>query len=53
MLSVSKQEIPLQNGDTARYVKVTGFKDAKECEIINQKIQQIIKEWNSPQRVFG
>lgn len=53
MLSVSKQEIPLQNGELVRYVKVTGFKDSKECDTIYKKIQEMINEWNTPPRVFG
>lgn len=36
-----------------RYVGIQGFKDEEEQRIVFEKVQLLIKEWQSKRKVFG
>jgi hypothetical protein len=44
---------PTTNKIYERYVKLTGFKDDIDQDIIFKKIELLLKEYNSKRTVFG
>lgn len=52
MIRVSKKIVPLNSGAKVLYINLSEFKDEEEQTIIYEKINQLVKEWETKRTVF-